>query len=136
MRKGTLQVAIAATLLALAAPSVKAETPVLGPRNNTLELRVVNNHASPMRVFLKDATGKLHRLGTVACGDFRIIEVPGEVMELGAVQLKLVPNEPVWSLRGGVDGIRTRDLDLRVGDAVNFWVETDLTDSTVEILKA
>jgi hypothetical protein len=135
MKKGTLHLAIAAGLLALGANSAKAETPVLGPANNTLEVRVINNNASPVRVYVQDAKGRLHRMGTVASTDFKIVEIPGEITELGAVQLKLVPNEPVWSLAGDPDGVRTRDLDLKIGDAVNFWVETNLTDSKVEILK-
>lgn len=135
MRKGTLSVAIAAGMLALGANGVKADTPVLGPANNTLEIRVINNNASPMRVYLQDATGKLHRMGTVASTDFKIVEVPGSVTSLGAVQIKLVPNEPVWSFAGEPEGVRTRDLDLVIGDAVNLWIETNLDDSKVEIMK-
>ena len=135
MRKGTLHLAIATGLLALGATSAKAESPVLGPANNTLEIRVINNNASPVRVYVQDAQGRMHNMGTVARSDFRIMEIPGELTALGAVQLKIVPNEPVWSLAGEAAGVSTRDLTLRIGDAVNFWVETDLTDSTVEILK-
>jgi len=135
MKKGTLHLAIAAGMLALGANSAKAETPVLGPANNTLEIRVINNNASPVRVFVQDAKGKLHRMGTVASVDFKIVEIPGEITELGPVQLKLVPNEPVWSFAGDPDGVRTNDLDLHIGDAVNFWVETNLTDSKGEIIK-
>ena len=135
MKKGTLHVAIAAGLLALGANSAKAEPPVLGPANNTLEIRVINNNASPVRIYVQDAKGKLHGMGTVASADFKIIEVPGAVTAMGAVQLKLVPNEPVWSFAGDPDGVRTRDLELKIGDAVNFWVETELTDSKVEIIK-
>jgi hypothetical protein len=135
MRKGTLQMVIAAGLMAVGANSAVAETPVLGPANNTLEIRVINNNASPMRVYVQDAQGKLHRMGSVASADFKIVEVPGEITALGAVQLKLVPNEPVWSFAGEPDGVRTRDLDLQIGDAVNLWVETNLTDSKVEIIK-
>ena len=135
MRKGTLSVAVAAGMLALGANGVKADTPVLGPANNTLEIRVINNNASPMRVYLQDANGKLHRMGMVASTDFKIVEVPGSVTSLGAVQIKLVPNEPVWSFAGEPEGLRTRDLDLAIGDAVNLWVETNLDDSKVEIIK-
>ena len=135
MKKGTLHLAIAAGLLALGANSAKAETPVLGPANNTLEIRVINNNASTVRVYLTDAKGRLHQMGLVAAADFRIVEVPGEITALGAVQLKLVPNEPVWSLVGDPDGVRTRDMDLKIGDAVNLWVETNLLDSKVEIVK-
>ena len=135
MRKGTLHLAIAAGLLAVGANSAKAETPILGPANNTLEIRVINNNASPMRVYVQDANGRLHRMGTVASTDFKIVEVPGEITALGAVQLKLVPNEPVWSFAGEPEGVSTRDLKLKIGDAVNLWVETNLTDSKVEIVK-
>jgi len=135
MRKGTLHLAIATGLLALGATSAKAESPVLGPANNTLEIRVINNNASPVRVYVQDAHGRMHNMGNVARSDFKIMEIPGEITAMGAVQLKIVPNEPVWSLAGESAGVRTRDLTLRIGDAVNFWLETDLTDSTVEILR-
>lgn len=135
MRKGTLHLAIAAGMLALGATSAKAEPPILGPANNTLEIRLINNNASPMRVYVQDAKGRLHRMATVGSSDFKIVEIPGEMTALGAVQLKLVPNEPVWSFAGAPDGVRTRDLDLKIGDAVNFWIETELTDSKVEIIK-
>ena len=135
MRKGTLHLAIAAGMLALGANSAQAETPILGPANNTLEVRVINNNASPMRVYVQDANGGLHRMTTVSSSDFKIVEIPGEITALGAVQLKLVPNEPVWSFAGAPDGVRTRDLDLKIGDAVNLWVETVITDSKVEIIK-
>ena len=135
MRKGTLHLAVAVGMLTLGANSAQAETPILGPANNTLEVRVINNNSAPMRVYVQDAKGRLHRMASVASADFKIIEVPGEITALGAVQLKLIPNEPVWSFAGAPDGVRTRDLKLKIGDVVNFWVETRLTDSKVEIIK-
>lgn len=135
MKKGTLNLAIAAGLLALGATSARAETPVLGPANNTMEIRVVNNNASPVRVYVQDANGRLHQLGLVPSSDFQVVEVPGRITAMGAVQLKLVPSEPVWSLAGQPLGVHTHDLSLKIGDAVNLFVETDLTDSKVEIIK-
>jgi len=134
MKKGTLHVAVAAAaLMGLGATSAKAETPVLGPSNNTVDLRVVNNNASKVRVYLVDANGKMYRLGQVAQSDFRIMQIPGDIAAKGDVQIRIFPDEPVWSLRGDAEGIRTQTLELKLGDAVNLFVETNLDDSLVEI---
>ena len=133
MKKGTLHIALAAAIMGLGATSAKAETPVLGPSNNTVELRVVNNNASIVRVYLVDANGKIYRLGRVAQSDFRILQIPGDIAAKGDVQIRIFPEEPVMSLMGESDGIHTRGLDLKLGDAVNLFVETNLNDSQVEI---
>ena len=133
MRKGTLMVAVAAALLGLGATSAKADTPVLGPSTNTVELRVVNNHASRVMVYVQDSRGKLHSLGRVASADFEILQIPGEIAAMGDVQIKIFPSEPVWSLLGDDAGVATRGIALRLGDAVNMFVETNLYESQVEI---
>lgn len=78
MKKGTLHVALAAAIMGLGATSAKAETPAAGPSNNTVELRVINNNASTVRVYVMDASGRLHRLGRVSSSDFKILQIPGE----------------------------------------------------------
>jgi len=134
MKKGTLQIAVAAAaLMALGATSAKAEPPVLGPANNTVDLRVVNNHATTVRVYLVDANGKTYSLGRVAEADFRIMQIPGDVAAKGDVQIRVFPDEPLGSLSGASDGICTGDLTLKLGDAVNLFVETNLGQSQVEI---
>ena len=136
MKKGTLHIAVAAAaLLGLGATSVKAETPVVGPSNNTVELRVVNHHAASVNVFVRDAEGILHRMGKVARSDFGVMQIPGDIAAKGDVQIRVVPEAPVGSLAGGADGIETRDIQLKLGDAVNMFVETELTASPVEIQK-
>lgn len=135
MKKGTLHIALAMALLGMGAPAAKAETPVVGPANNTVELRVVNNNASTVRVFVRDAEGRFHRLGKVSRSDFRILEIPGDMAAKGDLEIRVVPDEPVWSLAGPADGIHTQGLSLKLGDAVNLFLETDLEDSQVEINK-
>jgi len=49
------------------------------------------------------------------------------------VRLKVYPNEPVWSLVGNTTGIKTKELSLQEGDAVTMWLETDLTQSMIEV---
>lgn len=135
MRKGTLNIAVAAALLGLGATAAKAETPVAGPASNTIEIRVVNNNASTVRVYAVDASGRMYRLGRVASSDFKILQISGDVAAKGDVQIKVFPDEPVWSLRGDADGIRTNGLKLELGDAVNMFLETNLDESQVEIAK-
>jgi hypothetical protein len=133
MRKGTLVVAAAAALLGLSATSAKAEPPVLGPANNTVDLRVVNNHASPVTVYVKDAHGRPHYLGRIASSDFKILEIPGRIAAMGDVKVEVFPWEPVWSLMGEAAGVITNPLPLRIGDAVNIFVETNLLKTQVEL---
>jgi len=134
MKTGTLRIAVATAILALGATAAKAET--TGPANNTLEIRVINNNASVVRVYVQDANGRMRSLGLVGRSDFKIMEVPQQIAEMGAFEIKVFPDEPVWSLAGDPAGVRTRPLDLKLGDAVNFWVETALTDSHLEIIKS
>ena len=134
MKKGTLHVAVAtAALMVLGASSVKAAPPALGPSNNTVELRIVNNHASMVRVYLVDAEGKTYALGRIQQADFKVMEIPGDLTAKGDVEIRVFPDEPVGSLSGDADGIRTDGLTLKLGDAVNMFVETNLNDSQVEI---
>ena len=131
--KGALRMAVATAFLALGAASVKAETP--GPANNTLEIRVINNNASVVHVYVQDANGRLRSLGRVGRSDFKILEVDKSIADMGAFEIKVFPDEPVWSLVGSPDGVRTQPLDLELGDAVNFWVETAITDSHLEVIR-
>ena len=136
MRKGTLVTAVAAALLGLGATSAKAEPPVLGPANNTVDLRVVNNHASPVTVYVQDARGRPHYLGRVGSSDFKILEIPGRFTAMGDVKIQVFPWEPAWSLLGEAAGVATNGLPLKLGDAVNVFVETDLAMTQVEIEKS
>lgn len=131
--KGALRVALAGAFLALGAATAKAETP--GPANNTLEIRVINNHASVVHVYVEDANGRMRSLGRVGRSDFKIMEVDKSIADMGAFEIKVFPDEPAWSLLGAPEGVRTHPLDLTLGDAVNFWVETAMADSHLEVIK-
>jgi hypothetical protein len=126
-------VALASAFLALGAATAKAETP--GPADNTLEIRVINNHASVVHVYVEDANGRMRSLGRVGRSDFKIMEVDKSIADMGAFKIKVFPDEPAWSLLGAPDGVRTYPLDLTLGDAVNFWVETAMVDSHLEVIK-
>ena len=135
MRKGTLHAAVAVALLGLGATSVKAETPAAGPANNTVELRVVNHGTAAVRVYVVDASGKLHGLGRVWTDDFKVLEIPGDIAAKGDVQIRVFPDRPLGSLQGEADGIETRSLSLKLGDAVNLYVESRIDASQVEVAK-
>jgi hypothetical protein len=135
MRKGTLVAAVAVALVGLGATSVKAEPPVRGPANNTVDLRVVNNHASPVTVYVKDTRGRAHYLGRVSPSDFKILEIPGAITAKGEVQIEVYPSEPAWSLLGEAAGITTQKLPLKLGDALNVFVEVNLLSTQVEVEK-
>ena len=130
MRKGTLSIAVAACLMALSAGTAKAETK---PEGN--EIRVVNRHATTVRVYVQDANGGRHLLGRVAASDFKVMTVPEAISAMGDVQIKVYPVAPFDALTVGVDGVKSRDITLQGSTAVNMYVECDLQSSTLEIAK-
>ena len=133
--KGMYRVALMLGLAVFNATSVSAAI-VTGPDDATThEIRVVNNDQLPVMVYAQDVDGKLHNLGRVARGQFKVLELPNEVAEMGELQLKVYPNAPSWSLVGNEDGIRTKDMRLDKGAAVTLYLETDLTQSTMQIEK-
>lgn len=136
MKKGTLVAAVAAVaLMGVGATSAKAEPPVLGPTNNTVDLRVVNHHASTITVYVKDAKGRPHYLGRIGMADFKILEIPGAIAAMGDVKIEVHPSEPAGSLLGEPTGVQTAEIPLRIGDAVNVYVEPSLLQTKVEIEK-
>ena len=133
MRMGALSVAAAACMMAVSAGAAKADTSA--PASDH-EIRVVNHHATTVRVYVQDANGGLHMLGRVGASDFKVLKVPAAVSELGQVQIKVFPVSPFDALTQAVDGIKSRGIALNGKDAVNMFVECDLEASTVEIAKS
>jgi hypothetical protein len=132
--KGMYRVALMMGLVASSAASVEAAV-IDGTPDATHEIRVVNNYVSPVRVYVQDAQGRLHQLGRVGRGRFKVLKVSNEIAELGDFRLKIYPSEPIGSLVGDDDGIKTRELALEAGEAINLWLETDLTQSMVQVEK-
>lgn len=133
MKTRALRAALATAILALGAASVQAQTP--SPVGNTREIRVINNHTSAVRVYAQDAYGRTRSLGWVSRSHTRTLTVPESMAKLGAVRIKVFADEPVWSPRAVDEGVATRPLNLRPGDVANFWIETELTDSHLQILR-
>lgn len=134
MKTRILRTALAAALLTVSAGSVQAETTASAP--NTAEIRVINNYTSTVRVYVEDAFGRLRSIGTVDRSEAKILSVPESMTRRGAVLIKVFSDEPVWSPMAVPDGIRTMPLNLRAGDTVNFWVETDLPNSHLQLLRS
>jgi len=94
---------------------------------------VVNNYAYRIRVVLVDADGRHRTLGYVAPRKVEIFELTAADRAGGAVRVKLVVDEPVWSAGNSGEAVRSRSLWLEDGSAVQVWVERDLTDSVIEV---
>ena len=133
MMKGICRVALVMGMVAFSAASAEA-VQVKGSWDDAgHEVRVVNNYQSPVRVYVQDVNGRMHLIGRVARGEFKVLEVSAEIADMDDVRLKVYPNEPVWSLVGNTTGIKTKELSLQEGDAVTMWLETDLTQSMIEV---
>ena len=129
------RVALMLGLAVFNATSVSAAI-VTGPDDATThEIRVVNNDQLPVMVYAQDVDGKLHNLGRVARGQFKVLELSNAVAEMGELRLKAYPNTPSCSLVGNEDGIRKEDMGLDEGAAVRLYLETDLTQSTIQVEK-
>ena len=131
-RMGALSVAAAACMVALSAGPAKADN--TAPTGDH-EIRVVNHHATTVRVYVQDANGGTHMLGRVGASDFKVMKVPAAIAELGQVQIKVFPVSPFEALTQAVDGIQSRGIALSGKTAVNLFVECDLKHSSVEIAK-
>jgi hypothetical protein len=132
--RGTFQLFTAAALLALGANAAQAaQIAGHGDGGATHELRVINNSAGSVEVYVQDAKGHMHRLAKVARSQTGVLEIPEEVTESGAFQIKVLPDAPAWSPWTSGAGMRTHDLKLPEGAAINLWLEPDLRESTVEV---
>lgn len=125
--------ALAAAFLAMGAVSAQAQTP--SRSRNTIEVRVINNYASAVRVYAEDRFGQVESLGWVNHDDARTLTVPVSMTRLGPVHIKVFSYQSVWSPRSMPEGIRTRALNLRPGDVVNFWLRRELKTSYLQLVR-
>ena len=126
--KGTFRVLVA--IAALAAGVSTAEATETTP--DTHEIRVINDYATPVEVYLEDAKGNLHALGRVADAEFKVLEVADDVVAMGDFHLKIYPEARMGTMVDATSGIRSVELRLDHGDAVNVWLGTELARSQIE----
>ncbi len=134
MRTKTMVLALALAAVP-AAPTLAAEveSAAATAEAEVREVRVVNHYRHPVLIDAQDAHGKMHRLGRVARGHLKFLELPAEIAERGAVRLKVFASPPVWALGYEDYGIRSDDLELPEGTAVNVWLGTELTRSQIQV---
>jgi len=133
MGRGTFWVAAAAAAMlgVDAGPTAALNHEAEGP----LGVRVINNNASPVEVWVEDGHGRQRRLGRVAASDVRLLAVPEEAVATGQVQVKVYTDQPVWSNAGDQFGVRTRTLDPDELEVIQFWVEPNLERSQVALVR-
>ena len=132
--KGSFQLLALAGIVALSAtPALAADIAAPGPEDATNELRVVNDFSGAVEVFVQDADGQTHRLGTVRSTERATLEVPAGVATAGAFQIKVIPTAPTWAPWTSAEGIRTHAFEIPEGVGLNLWLEMDLKDSRVEV---
>lgn len=134
MTTRTLAVALATAFLGMGAASVQAQTP--GPAGDVLEVRVINQHTSAVRVYVEDVLGRVRSLGWVNHADARTLTLPTSMTKLGPVQIKVLSDQPVWSPRDIPPVVATMPLELRPGDVVEFRLQGKLTDSYIHIARS
>jgi len=129
--RGVFEILAVAALLTAGVQPASA-TPARGvdsPRGHAI--RVMNNSATAVHVFVQDARGRVHDLGRVASDARETLMAPTELA--GPFKIEVRPVAPVWAPWTSPEGIGTHALNLPDGATVNFWVETDLRNSRIEI---
>lgn len=129
--KGMYRVALMLGLVAASAVHVEAAE-YQGSDEITTEIYVMNNHVADVRVYAEDADGRLHNLGRVARGDLRTFDVPQDLAD-EEFRIKVYPSTPVWSPISGDFGVKTNPLVAERDHQVRVWLESDLSQSIVEI---
>ncbi|KPJ83564.1 MAG: hypothetical protein AMS19_04025 [Gemmatimonas sp. SG8_23] len=113
---------------------IAAPTAVAGADNEDgPEIRVVNNHPYQVRVLVIDDQGAYHSLGRLAPKSAQVYRI-ADVAD-GSVQVKLVVDEPVWSLGNTEEAVRSRSIFLHEDSAIQVWIEPDLTSSAIEMVQ-
>ena len=129
--KTMFRVALTAVLVAGSVASADAAE-TQGPDEMTTEVHVVNNHLVPVRVYMEDAEGKLHRLGRVARGGVASYEISDEFASAD-FRIKVFPTSAAWSPVSDDYGVKTNPLNVERDRQVTVWLETELDQSMVEI---
>jgi hypothetical protein len=113
-----------------AAPVTDASLPGGDP-----ELRVVNNHDYRVRIVLVDKSGRHHSLGHLAphrAAEYNVEEFADYGLP---VQVKVVVDEPVWSPGATDMAVRSGALYISDDTEVRIWVESDLSETEVEVYR-
>ena len=99
-------------------------------------VRVLNNYRSAVRIFLEDSEGNRQLLGRVARRGLKTFRIP-EDLEGRSVEIKAYPVVPVSGVLftdgGGARGVGTSAIAVLPGRTIDFWLEHDLTSSTVTV---
>ena len=100
----------------------------------TPQVFVMNNYQADVRVYIEDAEGKLHSLGRLTRGSLGSFQVPEDLSDT-TFRVKVFPAWGPGSMVSEDIGIGTNELDSARDEHVRVWVETNLTDSIVEIAR-
>ena len=131
MMKRMSGVAMLLGLIAMSATSVEAAD-LNGPGDEAGSRIVVVNHSTtPVRVFLQDAEGGLHPLGSVERGEAKTLEAPAEIVDGGEFSVRVQPTY-VQHRKDPVT-IKTRELRVDGDETVVLWLERELDQSKVEV---
>jgi len=75
-------------------------------------------------------------MGWIGRADLKIMQISKDIAELGAFQIRVFPDEPVWSRLNSDKGVRTKELTVPEGKALNVWLEANLSDSMLEVVQS
>lgn len=118
--------------------AARAEAPILSDSEATsATVRVLNNYRSAVRVFLEDSEGNSYLLGRVARMGLQTFEIPESLVQKGGdVEIKAYPVRliaGVLKTDGAYRSVATSTIALKPGQTIDFWLEHDLSSSTVTL---
>lgn len=143
MRRRISRIAVLVAVLTATAgvQAAHAEAPITTDSEApSATVRVLNNYRSAVRIFLEDSEGNSHLLGRVARLRLQTFEIPEDLVQEGAhIEIKAYPVGliPGVLITGGADrGVATSTIALAPGQTIDFWLEYNLSSSTVTVTES
>jgi len=96
------------------------------------QIVVVNQSVTPVRVYVEDAEGRRHQLGSVARGQTTTFAAPADILESGDFQVVVRPRHFAQFARDQAS-IKTGALSVEDNETVILWLGRELSQSKVEV---
>ena len=137
MRISRIAVLMAVLTAIAGVQAAQAEAPGMTDSDATrATVRVLNNYRSAVRIFLEDSEGNRHLLGRVVRRGLKTFRIPegleGRYVEIKAYPVGLIAGV-LFTDGGGSAGVGTSAIVVLPGRTIDFWLEHDLTSSTVTV---
>lgn len=130
--KGAFRAIMVMSLVAFSAGSIEAAEPNVPGDGLGHRIVVVNESATPVRVYVEDSQGERYALGRLERGRTQAFDAPAGVMEHGEFRVRVHPDYYAQRFTDPAK-ITTRPLEIADNETVVLWLDRELSRSTVEV---